>query len=104
MPRDVHSYFEDMAKACDNIRQLTRALTLEDYLKSNTVRWAVERQFSILGEALCQLQSHSPEIAAKIPEASVTSWSTDTRKCRMRWFGASLNRGFPCSVRPLRGS
>ncbi len=69
MPRDVGAYLEDIVAACNRIDGLSRGTTIEDYRSNDMLRWAIERQCSILGEALYQLRAHFPDIADQIPES-----------------------------------
>ncbi|MBI3118516.1 MAG: DUF86 domain-containing protein [Candidatus Hydrogenedentes bacterium] len=60
----------DMLAASAEIRDLTAGVSLEDYLQNKSLRWAVERQYTIVGEALFQMQRKFPEEAARIPESN----------------------------------
>ena len=68
MPRDARGYLEDTVTACAHIEDLIQGRSLEDYLANDTLRWAVERQLIVVGEALYQLDRHFPETARRIPE------------------------------------
>lgn len=68
MPRDAQSYLYDVNLACGRILGLTQDLTLETFVSNDPMRWAIERQLSILGEAIYQLQHYFPMLAEKIPE------------------------------------
>ena len=69
MPRDARCYLKDMSQACVHILEMIEGKSLDEYLASNQLRWAVERQLSILGEAAYQLRAHFPETVARIPES-----------------------------------
>ncbi|HEY8667987.1 MAG TPA: HepT-like ribonuclease domain-containing protein, partial [Tepidisphaeraceae bacterium] len=45
-----------MLDAADEIAAITGGQALESYLSSRQLRWAVERGFEIIGEALSQLK------------------------------------------------
>jgi len=52
MPRDSKLYLQDICDAADAILGFVNGKTIEDYLASLVLRSAVERQFSIIGEAV----------------------------------------------------
>jgi uncharacterized protein with HEPN domain len=59
---------EDMRDAAANIAEFADGQTLQGYLASRQLRYAVERCFEILGEALSQLNKIDPQTATKIRE------------------------------------
>ncbi len=50
------------------IEDFTGGMEFGDYRRDLRTQWAVERGFSILAEALNQISSSSPEVAARIPD------------------------------------
>jgi uncharacterized protein with HEPN domain len=58
----------DVCHAADAVAAFTRGKTLEDYQGDQLLRSAVERQLTILGEALVKISSLSPELAERIPD------------------------------------
>ncbi len=60
MPRDVRAYLVDVVEACDAISTAVEDLSLQEYSNTRLVRSSVEREFTIIGEALLAL-SHSAE-------------------------------------------
>jgi uncharacterized protein with HEPN domain len=48
---------------------MTDDIEYDGYLANSQLRWAVERQLSIVGEALYQLRDEFPSEAAKVPES-----------------------------------
>ncbi len=66
MQRDVNAYLWDIADAAASIRSFIARKTFEDYLSDELLRSAVERKFTILGEALSQLLQFAPEFRARI--------------------------------------
>ena len=68
MPRDQVSYLNDMMDAGKAILKFTEGMDQEDYLASELTRAAVERKFTIIGEALNQLLRLHPELRGKIRE------------------------------------
>jgi uncharacterized protein with HEPN domain len=61
-------YLWDVQQAAQLILQFTVGRTFDDYLDNVMLRSAVERQFSIIGEALARVRRVAPEIAAIIPD------------------------------------
>ena len=62
--------FFDIAEACDLIAQFTSGKTFADYQNDPLLRSGVERQFEIIGEALCQAIRHDPGVAEQISNTS----------------------------------
>lgn len=56
MPPDVAKYLFDVQKACKLLHEFTQGKSLDDYLADSLLRSAVERQFTIVGEALMQAE------------------------------------------------
>jgi uncharacterized protein with HEPN domain len=46
----------DARRAADRIARITSGKSFEDYLAEEVLRWAVERQFIVIGEALAALR------------------------------------------------
>lgn len=63
MPRDVLLFLDDIVKACDRITAFVIGKTPDDYRDDVLLRSAVERQFTIIGEALNQAMRLDPTIA-----------------------------------------
>ncbi len=53
--RDVRLLLQDILEAIGNIKDFTRDLTLEIYLNDLKTKHAVERNFSIIGEAVARI-------------------------------------------------
>ena len=66
MQRDAKAYLWDIADAAERIHAFTQDKMLEDYLADEILRAAVERKFSILGEALSRLLQVRPEFRSRI--------------------------------------
>jgi uncharacterized protein with HEPN domain len=49
--RDIPSLLQDILEAIGNIKDFTRGITFEMYLVDLKTKHAVERNFSIIGEA-----------------------------------------------------
>jgi uncharacterized protein with HEPN domain len=58
----------DAHEAARHIARITVDQSFEDYLANDLMRWAVERQFMIVGEALSVLRRIDPALAGHIPE------------------------------------
>ena len=61
MPRDCALYLGDMMRSCESILEYTTGMTFVDYEANSLIRAAVERNFTIIGEALRQLSSSYPQ-------------------------------------------
>ena len=68
MRLEARKYLRDIQVAAGRIERFTRGKSFEQYLADEMRRSAVERQFSIIGEALSRLDKDSPDIAAAIPD------------------------------------
>jgi uncharacterized protein with HEPN domain len=66
MPRDPRAYLYDVIAAADRIAGFTTETSLDAYRNDDLVRSGVERQFTIIGEAVSQLSRHHPEIADRL--------------------------------------
>jgi len=69
MPRDPRTYLDDMEVSARHVLRMASGKDFSDYTSNDQFRWAVERQLSILGEALYQLNRHFPELAKRVPDA-----------------------------------
>jgi uncharacterized protein with HEPN domain len=70
LPHETKKYLFDIAEACDLITQFTTGKTFADYQNDPLLRSAVERQFEIVGEALCQAIQHDPKVTELISNSS----------------------------------
>ena len=66
--REALKFLFDIQQACILIERFTAGKTLEEYSADPLLRSAVERQFSIIGEAMNQALRVEPEIEARITE------------------------------------
>ncbi|MCC6145070.1 MAG: DUF86 domain-containing protein [Candidatus Hydrogenedentes bacterium] len=48
---------------------MSGSVSFEEYCTNDQLRWAVERQLTIVGEALYQLHQNFPDRSADIPDA-----------------------------------
>jgi uncharacterized protein with HEPN domain len=55
MPRDARAYLADIIESCDAIAAALSGVDLEGYRADRLVRSAVEREFTIIGEAMLVL-------------------------------------------------
>ena len=58
----------DIMRAATLLAEFTDGKSIEDYERDIMLRSAVERQFTIIGEAMAQLARHDAEVAARISE------------------------------------
>jgi uncharacterized protein with HEPN domain len=64
----ARTYLWDIAKAAESIARFTAGRNFDDYLGDAMLRAAVERQFTIIGEAIVTLRRIAPTLAASIPD------------------------------------
>lgn len=68
MPPESRKLLQDMSEAADDITAIIKSKTIDHYLASKELRWAVERGFEIIGEALGQLFKIDSVTAQRISE------------------------------------
>ncbi|WP_019021678.1 MULTISPECIES: DUF86 domain-containing protein [unclassified Thioalkalivibrio] len=68
MRRDPRAYLWDAREAARRVAEFVKDANEEDYVASDLMRSAVERQLEILGEALGQLEKANPDVARQIPQ------------------------------------
>jgi uncharacterized protein with HEPN domain len=66
MPRDLKAYLQDILSAGDSINEFIGTKSLDEYRQNGQTKAAVERMYSIIGEAINQALEHYPELAGKI--------------------------------------
>jgi uncharacterized protein with HEPN domain len=69
MPRSTAAYLADIVDACDGLAEVLAGVDLEGYRARRAVRTSVEREFTIIGEAVGVLSRRDPELAARISHA-----------------------------------
>jgi uncharacterized protein with HEPN domain len=67
-PRDPSAYLSDILEAAAAIQEATGAIDEPTYTSTRLIRSAVEREFTIIGEALRVIAQRDPELFAAIPE------------------------------------
>jgi len=67
MQRDARALLHDILQAADDIAAFTD-MSLAAYLANKPFRLAVERQFTVIGEALNALSRLHPKLTERIPE------------------------------------
>ncbi|MEW6266022.1 MAG: HepT-like ribonuclease domain-containing protein [Thermodesulfobacteriota bacterium] len=68
MDHDPKAYLFDISQACNEIKEFTRRMSFEEYSGNSLVKAAVERKFSIIGEAMTRLKREHPEILFRITD------------------------------------
>lgn len=68
MRLEARKYLRDIQVAAERVERFTKGTSFEHYLANEMQRAAVERQFTVIGEALSRLEKDSPEVAASIPD------------------------------------
>jgi uncharacterized protein with HEPN domain len=71
MQRDVRAYLSDIERAGQDIVDFTTGATFEQYATNKMMRMAVEREFSIIGEAIARARLTFPELMDKIDSAQL---------------------------------
>jgi len=66
MPRSPLAYLSDILEACDAIDVTLQGVDLARYESDRTIRSSVEREFTIIGEAVNSISRIDPELAARI--------------------------------------
>jgi uncharacterized protein with HEPN domain len=69
MPRSSAAYLADIVEACDGLAEVLTGVDLETYRVRRSVRTSVEREFTIIGEAVAVLARRDPDLAARISHA-----------------------------------
>ena len=69
MPRDARAYLADIIESCDAISSALTGVDLDAYSSSRLIRSAVEREFTIIGEAMLVLSRKAPDVFALITHA-----------------------------------
>jgi len=65
----VITSIEHALMAIEAIERLAEEVgTFERYVTDDVYRWAIERQFAVLGEALFRVDDLDPELRASMPE------------------------------------
>src|ERR1051325_1150120 len=67
--RDVSVYLRDIEEACLAIHDATRNHTLADYVSLRWLRSSVEREFTIIGEALRLALNSDESLGTRITDA-----------------------------------
>jgi uncharacterized protein with HEPN domain len=69
MQREPRAYLADILESCDAIATAVSGMQVEDYLCNRLVRSSVEREFTIIGEAVLALSHKAPDIFDSITSA-----------------------------------
>lgn len=64
MLRKVETYLREIERAAEYLLHRTHGMTFEAYNEDETLRFAVERNFIIIGEAMTCLRRDYPEVSA----------------------------------------
>jgi uncharacterized protein with HEPN domain len=66
MQRDALAYLRDVIEACDAIDSVLSGVEFDEYHATRPLRSAVEREFTIIGEAVVVLSRTEPRVFARI--------------------------------------
>jgi len=69
MQRDARAYLSDIIEACTAIEHALEGMDLAAYRTNRLVRSSVEREFTIIGEAVAALSHLSPQLFGQISHA-----------------------------------
>ena len=69
MKRDPRAFLSDVIEAGHAIQQAVDGMNLDDYSDSRLIRSSVEREFTIIGEALSQLSRRDGDLFTQIDQA-----------------------------------
>jgi len=67
--RDLSIYLRDVEEACLAIEELSRNRTFADYSSQRLLRSSIEREFTIIGEALRNALKLDPTLEARVSDA-----------------------------------
>lgn len=63
---EVRSRLEHIADACEKVLRYTAGKTYDDYFADDMLASAVERQLTIIGEAVTKIARTDPSVAAEV--------------------------------------
>jgi uncharacterized protein with HEPN domain len=69
-PRSLRLYLNDIRQACLVIEEFAAGKTLLDYEADRLLRSGIERQLTIIGEAMRAVIRFDPSLAGRLPESS----------------------------------
>lgn len=69
MKRDPRAFLSDVIEAGQAILQAVDGISLDAYCNSRLIRSSVEREFTIIGEALNQLSQQDQELFVQLEQA-----------------------------------
>lgn len=69
MPRDARAYLSDIIESCDAIAVALSGIDLDAYEANRTLRSSVEREFTIIGEAMAAMARKTPDVFALVTNA-----------------------------------
>ena len=70
MPHDIKKYLYDIQQAIEQIETFLKDKTYEHFTNEPILQSAVERQFGIIGEALCRIRKVDEACLSKIADAN----------------------------------
>lgn len=69
MQREPRAYLADILESCEAISTALSGMQIDDYRSNRLVRSSVEREFTIIGEAVLALSHKAPDIFESITNA-----------------------------------
>lgn len=86
--RQVQDYLNDIMESISDIREFTKGMTVEDFVKDRKTIKAVVRSLEVIGEAVNKIPHH---IRAKYPEISWQEIVGMRNKIIHEYFGIDLD-------------
>jgi uncharacterized protein with HEPN domain len=68
MRLEWRKHLEDVRQAAARVEELTDGRTRDEYASNALLRSGVERQLTIIGEALVRLTKEAPDLASRLPD------------------------------------
>ena len=66
MQRDAAAYLQDVVESCDAIVSVLSGVEFDEYRATRFLRSAVEREFTIIGEAVAVLSRVEPQLFSRL--------------------------------------